>query len=1074
MRTKTILPRRHKDLLSRHRLLSMLDDLLEYRLSLIAAPAGYGKTSLLVDLADKVEYPVCWLAIDPLDQDPLRFIHYFIAAIQGEFPEFGGPSNSLITNLGGNELDQQQVLRTIVNDLYDNVQEHFALVLDDFHLIDSSPDIVHFINQFIQEMDENCHLVIASRSLLSLPDLPLMVGRSQVKGLSFEELAFHAEEIKELYMIKYQQELSDPEAERIVEDTEGWITGLLLSTETTGQRLTDQGRAARAAGIDLYDYLAQQVLDQQTPEMQNFLLRTSLLEEFNAELCQQSLGDPVGDQDWDDLIGELLQKNLFIQPVENGGTWLRYHHLLRDFLQQNFQEQSPEKAKELLHNLVDVYRDHGWYEKAYAACQQLAEEQLTVDFLEFVSPALVHSGQISVLISWLDELSPALVEKNPGLLVSRGALNSMTGDPGSGLRLLNLVLERQSSEENPALFAQGLVRRATCHRLLGSYESALKDALLALDLSLDINDGKILEAEALREIGLNQHRLGQNQEAKVHLERSLDCYLKLDDRRNAAFVEMDLGSMEMKGGNYSTSRALYQQAYQLWEDLGNFSRLVGLCNNLGVLDHQTGNYQDAFGWFTRALEYARQTSNQRGTAFTLASLADLALDLGALSKAEDYINESKIIADETGDTYLQIYLTLSMAALARRRGDFKPARDHLDVVLYQIKDYPPGNEKGKYHLEHGLLLMAEDHPEQADLDFKAAREIFLKIDLPMETCLTLVHLAWIDCLRGSLADAENKLKSVQKNIQSLGTFQPLVPTFSQQEDLLSCLEDHLPADRFTRNIVRTVSGFRSYLPGLLETLDFNILPLEVSQHPMLDIYGLGRVRVNREGELISVPEWTKQKTVRELFFYLISSEEGSSREEICLDFWPDSHPEQLKKQFKNALYRLRRAVGKDTILFDPLSKLYYFNRDLDYRFDVEEYKNALTQAENEQDPEIKIQLLQTAAALYQHPFAPSLEGIWSEPVRYGLYLDYEKTMLTIAEELLARGRIGSSLETVEKLLQVAPSQEKAWRLAMSSYEQKGDRSGIERTYQRCLQALAQDLDAEPSEETLSLYQDLMS
>jgi LuxR family maltose regulon positive regulatory protein len=1074
MRTKTILPRRQKDLLSRHRLLSMLDDLLEYRLTLIAAPAGYGKTSLLVDLASKVEYPVCWLAIDPLDQDPLRFIHYFIAAIQGQFPEFGGASNSLIKNLGGNELDQQQVLRTIVNDLYDNVQEHFALVLDDFHLIDSSPDIVHFINQFIQEMDENCHLVIASRSLLSLPDLPLMVGRSQVKGLSFEELAFHPEEIKDLYQIKYRQVISDIDSERIVEDSEGWITGLLLSAEVTRQGSTDQGRAAKAAGIDLYDYLAQQVLDQQPPEMQDFLLKTSLLEEFNTELCQQTLGDPVGEYSWEALVQHLLQKNLFIQPVESGGTWLRYHHLFRDFLQQHFQQHHPDQAKDLLHNLVDVYRDHGWYEKAYAACQQLAEEQLTADFLEFVSPALVHSGQISVLMSWMDELSPALVEKNPGLLVSRGALNSMTGDPGSGLRLLNLVLERQSSEENPTLFAQGLVRRATCHRLLGSYQSALEDALLALDLSLDTDDGKILEAEALREIGLNQHRLGQNQEAKVQLERSLDCYLNLDDRRNAAFVEMDLGSMEMKGGNYSTSRSLYQRAYQLWEDLGNFSQLVGLCNNLGVLDHQTGNYQDAYEWFTKALEYARQTSNQRGTAFTLASLADLALDLGALSKAEDYINESKTIADETGETYLQIYLTLSMAALARRRGDFKPARDHLDAVLYQIKDYPPGNEKGKYHLEHGLLLMAEDHPEQADLDFKAAREIFLKIDLPMETCLTLVHLAWIDCLRGSTADAENKLKSVQENIQSLGTFQPLVPTFSQQEDLLSCLEDHLPADRFTRNIVRTVSGFRSYLPGLLETLDFNILPLEASQHPMLDIYGLGRVRVNREGELISVPEWTKQKTVRELFFYLISGEEGSSREEICLDFWPDSHPEQLKKQFKNALYRLRRAVGKDTILFDPLSRLYYFNRDLDYRFDVEEYKDALTQAENEQDPEIKIQLLQTAAALYQHPFAPSLEGIWSEPVRYGLYLDYEKTMLTIAEELLARGRIGSSLETVEKLLQVAPSQEKAWRLAMRSYEQKGDRSGIERTYQRCLQALAQDLDAEPSEETLSLYQDLMS
>ncbi|TFG49918.1 MAG: hypothetical protein E4H33_01265, partial [Anaerolineales bacterium] len=284
LRTKIILPRRHKDLLSRHRLLNMLDDMLEYRLTLIAAPAGYGKTSLLVDLAARVEYPVCWLSIDPLDQDLLRFMQYFVAAIRQQFPEFGGPSSSLLSNLGAGDLDLQQVLRTIINDLYDHVEEHFALVLDDFHLIDSSPAINQFINRFVQEMDENCHLVILTRSLLSLPDLPLMVGRSQVKGLSFEELAFHPEEVKELYKIKYQQEISDQDAEKAAGESEGWITGLLLSAESLQDGISDHGRAARAAGIDLYDYLARQVLDQQPPEMQDFLLRTSLLEEFNAAL----------------------------------------------------------------------------------------------------------------------------------------------------------------------------------------------------------------------------------------------------------------------------------------------------------------------------------------------------------------------------------------------------------------------------------------------------------------------------------------------------------------------------------------------------------------------------------------------------------------------------------------------------------------------------------------------------------------------------------------------------------------------------------------------------------------------
>ena len=639
--------------------------------------------------------------------------------------------------------------------------------------------------------------------------------------------------------------------------------------------------------------------------------------------------------------------------------------------------------------------------------------------------------------------------------------------------MLDRALAPQSRVQDPALAALLHIRRATCHRLLGGYQQGLDDALEALQITKEAADGKILEAEAEREIGLNKYNLGRNQEAKSHLERSLACYLEENDQRNAALVEMDLGLMEMNEGRYPAARSLYQGAYHLWEGLGNLNQLVSLCNNLGVLDYLTGDFREAFSWFSKALDYAQQTSNLRGTAYTLASLADLALDLGALPRAESYLHEATTLADEMGDTYLQIHLLLSKSALDRRRGQLKSAREHLDTVHYRVKDSPPGNETGKYHLENGLLLIEEKQLEQAYQEFKAAWEIYLSINQPVETSLALLHLAGIDCLNGSLPDAETKLISAQEQIEPLGILQPLVLALSYQESLLSCLDDHLPENQLTKDIILGVKTFQSQLSSLLESLKFNLLPYDATQHPYLEIRSLGRVSVKCRGELISVPEWTKQKTVRELFFFLLCHPEGASREEICLEFWPDSNPQQLKKQFKNALYRLRRAVGTDTILFDQPTKLYHFNRDLDYRFDVEELQTALQQAEGEIDLEIKIELLQGAAALYQGPFAPTLDGIWSEPVRYGLYLDFEGAILTIAEHQLSKGKPDSSLKTVEQLLQADPGQEAAWRLAMRSYAAKADRSGIERTYQRCRQALAQNLDAEPSQETQSLYQKLM-
>ena len=1076
--TKVIMPRRHQHLLSRHRLLSMLDDLLDFRLALIGAPAGYGKTTLLVDLADKVEYPVCWLSLDPLDNDPIRFINYFAAAIQHKFPDFGGPSRSLLDNLDVSNLELEQVLQTIINDLYDHVQEHFVLVLDDFHLIDSNPDINQFINRFTQDMDENCHLVIATRSLLGLPDLPLMIGRSQVTGLSFEELAFLPEEIKGLYQLKYQQLISDQDIERILDESEGWITGLLLTAETTQQGVTDQGRAARAAGIDIYDYLACQVLDQQTPEMQEFLLRTALMEEFNEKLCQQVLGEAEGDHSYGELIQHLLQKNLFVQPVESGGTWLRYHHLFRDFLQQHFQKHHPDQAEELLIKLVDVYRDYQWYEKAYVACQQLGDDQRTADYLESVSAALVHRGQLSMLKSWLDDLSPVLIEKNPGLLGNLGAITSMTGDPESGLAMLNCALNMMPTKTDTVVYPRLLIRRATCHRFIGSYQLGLEDAQRALDLSDKIEDGKILVPMAESEIGLNMLGLGLKQEAKELLERSLRSYLGQNDQRNAAFVQMDLGLMEMEEGKYTAARFLYQQAFQLWEELGNFNQLVGLSNNLGVLDHLTGDYLEAFSWFSRALEYARQSSNLRESAYILASLADLALDLGALPRAEIYINESLIIAEQIEDAYSKIYLEgylqLSMAALARSRGEFKSAKEHLDAVSYRVRENPSSPEMGRYHLAHGQLLFEENRMDLAQDEFRAALEIFSNNNLPVESCLTQLHQAGIDCLGGNLPEAAHIMNSVQEKIQDLGTIHPLVPTFSNQPELLTCLEEHLPQEPFIRDLVREVSAFKARLPNLLEKLGLNFLPIAISQQPLLDIAAMGRVSVKIRGELITVPEWTKQKTVRELFFYLLSYPEGASREEICLEFWPDSQPEQLKKQFKNALYRLRRAVGTDTILYHQPTRLYHFNRQIEYRYDVEDFYKSLDLADVETNPERKVQLLRKAADLYQHPFAPSLEGIWSEPVRYRLHLDYERAMLTIAEGQFSHGNPESALESIEELLVAVPDQEAAWRLAMRAHALKGDRSGIERTYQRCRQALAQDLDVEPSQDTFALYQELMS
>jgi LuxR family transcriptional regulator, maltose regulon positive regulatory protein len=291
--TRILLPRRRGDLMSRERLLTLLYDLLDNKLTIVAAPAGYGKTTLLIDFANHIEYPVCWYAIDPLDRDPQRFLAYFISALHVKFPRFGERSMAALTASLQGEFNLDHITTIIINDAYENISEHFVIVLDDYHLVDGSKPVDQFVSRFIQDVDENGHMFIASRTLLTLPDFPLMVARSQVGGLSFEELAFQSEELQSLLLQNYQISISDQVSQEYVSQTEGWITGLLLSTQAIQEKIPDRRRVAKVSGVGLNEYL-EQILVQLPPDLQKFLLRSSLLEEFDARLCAEVIGTALG------------------------------------------------------------------------------------------------------------------------------------------------------------------------------------------------------------------------------------------------------------------------------------------------------------------------------------------------------------------------------------------------------------------------------------------------------------------------------------------------------------------------------------------------------------------------------------------------------------------------------------------------------------------------------------------------------------------------------------------------------------------------------------------------------------
>ena len=197
-RTKVVIPALRPEVLHRARLLALFDSLLEKKLIIMTAPAGYGKTSLLVDFARQSQMPACWLSLDALDQDPQRFIAYLIASLAERFPNFGKRSSSVLRSVTSFEQDSERLLSSLVNELEDRIDEHFVLVVDDYQFVDSIQPIRDLFSRFISQSGENCHVILATRRLPSLPNIAQMVARQQVSGFDLEELAFRPDEIRAL------------------------------------------------------------------------------------------------------------------------------------------------------------------------------------------------------------------------------------------------------------------------------------------------------------------------------------------------------------------------------------------------------------------------------------------------------------------------------------------------------------------------------------------------------------------------------------------------------------------------------------------------------------------------------------------------------------------------------------------------------------------------------------------------------------------------------------------------------------------------------------------------------------
>ncbi|HEX8991358.1 MAG TPA: tetratricopeptide repeat protein [Anaerolineales bacterium] len=1067
-KTKIIVPRRRVDLLSRSRLLEILFERLDRRLIIISAGAGYGKTSLLIDLVNHCEWQSCWLALDALDRDPQRFIAGVIASINESFPEFGKQSKSLLSSMTSLEDGMERVLVTLINEIFADIHEQFILVLDDFHVLDETPPILYFVNRFVQLVGENCHVILSSRTLPGLHDIPLLVAREEVGGLDFSDLAFQPGEIQALLAQNRQIHLSDEDAKRLVDSTEGWITGIQFADLSQLGSGAVSFRAPQRVGVTVFDYLGQQVLEQQTDEMQQFLLRSSILGEFDINLCATVLGPLYKSQpDWSRLIDTLTQKNLFTLPVGTNGQWLRYHHLFRDYLQDRFRRECPQEIEQILRRLAQVDEGSGQWEKAYQIYNELGDMEALPAMIERAGIPMYQHALVT-LESWLKALPPSVANSRPGLLSLRGNTELVKGNAAESVRLFDRAIRIYRAEGQKEGLALALVRRGSAYRVLGRYDDAMQDAEEVLKTSESDDQMQWLQADALRVEGACLYRLGHTVDALRCFQQALDIYERVHDAATIPLLLMETGLALVNLGKHAEAKASYEKALKLWKDEGNLSWQASLLNNYGVLHQQLGEYEEAAQSFEEGLLCAQQSGHRRMEAFIFVGLGDLYAEVGDLEMAAENYRQASDLTEQLGEPFLQNYLRLVSANLALLNQDPGRAQQLIERAAGPIQNSRSDFEGGLLELLRGRLELQYEKPLRALPALKEARRLFVLDGHEMESIWAAVWLAAAEYEAGEHVTAREHIRQAVPNANQVP--HAAVVAARQAMAWLGQLRMDPELRAHLRGLFDKVDRLEGQLPPVRRQLRRLSHAIEMPT-PKLVVKAFGAGQVWANGQLLGPKDWQTQ-SVRELFFFFLAAGRPVGREQIGGALWPGTEePSKFKMRFKNEIYRLRRAVGLETILFDG-GESYQFNRTVDHEYDVEAFEAYLKKATAATRVADKIDFYQRAVDLVDGKYLGDISSAWIMPDQERLFQSFLEAATSLAELYLKEGQTAKARDTGQKALAQDGTYEALYRLMMRVYDRLGDRPSVVHYYKACEAVMQKAYGVPPSPETQDLYRKL--
>ncbi|HEX6480539.1 MAG TPA: LuxR C-terminal-related transcriptional regulator [Ktedonobacteraceae bacterium] len=669
--TKLYLPRLRPNVVFRPRLLERLNEGLHCKLTLLSAPAGFGKTTLVSEWLAGCQRPAAWLSLDEGENDATRFLTYLVAALQTMAPTIG---TGLLSVLQSPQPPPTASLLTALLNEITTLPEPFILILDDYHLIDAKP-VDQALTYLIEHLPPQMHLVIATREDPQLP-LARLRARGHLTELRAADLRFTPSEAAAFLTQVMGLGLSAADIAALEDRTEGWIAGLQLAALSMQGHQDVPGFIRAFAGDHRYivDYLVAEVLERQPEGVRSFLLQTAILDRLSGPLC-----DAVTEQEGGNARLEALERgNFFVVPLDDQRHWYRYHHLFAEVLSAHLLAEQPDQVAILHRRASEWFEQHGSSADAIRHALAAKDFGRVADLVELAVPVMAQSRQEATVLGWLKALPDELVRARPVLSVYYAGALLLHGEiEGVEARLRDAEQWLDTKTDMGELALASSVE--TCPEQSRRMVVVDEEEFRGLPGSIAIYRAAIALAS------------GDVANTMKYARRGLDLVPEDDHhwRGSAAGI---LGLASWVSGDLKEAYRMYAECMARVQRVGYLSDALGCAIALADIRIAQGRLREAMRTYEQALQPVAEQGEPvlRGTADMYVGMSELQRERNDLHAATQLLAQSKEPGEHIGLPQNRYRWRVAMARIREAQGDLDGALDLLNEAerLY-VSDFFP-------------------------------------------------------------------------------------------------------------------------------------------------------------------------------------------------------------------------------------------------------------------------------------------------------------------------------------------------------------------------------------------------